>query len=98
MQVIASIAPLVANLSTVLATFLFNIHNSWNPFMFFIPQVFGVKFNEKNPDEFPPPGMEIILGLQGSDYQGLLGLEILNHWIITFNGLDRFFKIMRPEA
>jgi hypothetical protein len=48
--------------------------------------------------ELPPPGMEITLVFQGSAREGLLGLEILNHWIITLNGPDQIFKIMCPKA
>jgi hypothetical protein len=48
--------------------------------------------------ELPPPGMEVTLMFQGSGREGLLGLEILNNWIVTFNGPEQFFKIVHPEA
>ena len=46
--------------------------------------------------ELPPPGMEVTLVFQGSRREGLLGLEILNNWIVTFNGPEQFFEIVRP--
>jgi len=43
--------------------------------------------------EFPMPGIEAELILQGSDRHGLLGLDILKYWIIKFDGPNQFFKI-----
>lgn len=48
--------------------------------------------------EFPPPGMEIVLVFQGSNREGLLGMEVLSHWITTFDGPNRSFKIVCPRA
>ncbi len=47
--------------------------------------------------EFPRPGIETILVLQGSSDHGLLGLEVLNNWLLMFNGPNRSFKISHPE-
>lgn len=47
--------------------------------------------------EFPKPGIEAVLVLHGSSPHGLLGLEILNHWIMRFDGPNRFFKITHPR-
>jgi hypothetical protein len=48
--------------------------------------------------EFPAPGMEIVLVFQGSNREGLLGMEVLSHWITTFDGPNRSFKIVCPRA
>jgi len=48
--------------------------------------------------ELPAPGIEIALIFQGSDVHGLLGLEVLNHWIVTFNGPHQFFKIVGSDS
>ncbi|MCJ7423530.1 hypothetical protein MUP01_04590 [Candidatus Bathyarchaeota archaeon] len=48
--------------------------------------------------ELPPPGMEIVLVFQGSNREGLLGLEVLSHWIATFDGPNQSFKIVCPTA
>jgi len=48
--------------------------------------------------EFPAPGMEIALFFQGSNRDGLLGMEVLSHWITTFDGPNRSFKIVCPRA
>ena len=42
----------------------------------------------------PPPGIEITLVFQGTMPQGLLGLEAINNWIVTFNGPAQLFKII----
>ena len=47
--------------------------------------------------ELPQPGIEAELVLHGSSRYGLLGLEILKHWIIRFNGPDEFFAITEKE-
>jgi hypothetical protein len=41
----------------------------------------------------PPPGIEITLVFQGTSSQGLLGLEAIKSWIVTFNGPAQSFKI-----
>lgn len=43
--------------------------------------------------EFPMPGIEAELVLHGSDRHGLLGLEILKHWITKFEGPNEYFTI-----
>jgi len=43
--------------------------------------------------EFPLPGIEAELILHGSDRHGLLGLDILKHWIVEFDGPNQFFKV-----
>jgi hypothetical protein len=42
----------------------------------------------------PPPGIEVTLIFQGSGREGLLGIEVLNHWTITFNGPQKSYKIV----
>jgi len=48
--------------------------------------------------EFPMPGIEAELVLHGTDHHGLLGLDILKHWIVGFDGPDQFFKITSGRA
>jgi len=43
--------------------------------------------------EFPAPGIEATLILQGSASYGLLGLEILKHFIAKFDGPNESFAI-----
>jgi hypothetical protein len=43
--------------------------------------------------ELPPPGIEITLVFQGNRAQGLLGLEAISHWVVTFDGPAQSFKI-----
>ena len=44
--------------------------------------------------ELPMPGIESELVFHGSDRHGLLGLEILKHWTIKFDGPNKFFTII----
>jgi hypothetical protein len=41
----------------------------------------------------PAPGIEITLVFQGTTPHGLLGLEAISKWIVTFDGPAQFFKI-----
>jgi hypothetical protein len=43
--------------------------------------------------ELPPPGIEITLVFQGTRPQGLLGLEAISNWVVTFDGPAQSFKI-----
>jgi hypothetical protein len=43
--------------------------------------------------EFPMPGIETELILHGSSRHGLIGLDILKHWIATFDGLNELLTI-----
>jgi len=43
--------------------------------------------------ELPMLGIEAELVLHGSDRHGLLGLEILKHWITKFASPNGFFTI-----
>jgi hypothetical protein len=43
--------------------------------------------------EFPAPGIEATLILQGSSNHGLLGLEVLNHFVAKFDGPNQSFVI-----
>jgi len=43
--------------------------------------------------ELPPPGIEITLIFQGTRPTGLLGLEAMSGWIVTFDGPAQSFKI-----
>jgi len=43
--------------------------------------------------EFSMPGIEVELVLHGSNRYGLLGLEILKHWIAKFDGPNEFLAI-----
>ena len=43
--------------------------------------------------EFPAPGIEAMLILQGASKHGLLGLEILKHFIAKFDGPNEMFTI-----
>lgn len=43
--------------------------------------------------ELPSPGIEITVVFQGTDPEGLLGLEVLSNWIVTFDGPAQSFKI-----
>jgi len=43
--------------------------------------------------ELPPPGIEIALVFQGNRPQGLLGLEAMSSWTVTFNGPAQSFSI-----
>lgn len=47
--------------------------------------------------EFPAPGIEVELILHGRDNYGLLGLGVLNRWIVNFDGPKEFFRIKHPE-
>ena len=48
--------------------------------------------------ELPIPGIEAELVLHGSDRHGLLGLDILKHWIVKLNGPNEFFAITSPST
>jgi hypothetical protein len=45
---------------------------------------------------FPAPGLEAELIFHGGDRHGLLGLDILKNWILTFNGPNEVFEIKKP--
>ena len=47
--------------------------------------------------ELPMPGIEAELVLHGSDRYGLLGLDILKHWITKFDGPNEFFRIASAQ-
>jgi len=46
--------------------------------------------------EFDPPGIEAELIFNGTDPHGLLGLDVLKNWILTFNGPNENFEIKKP--
>jgi len=46
--------------------------------------------------ELPLPGIEAEVVLQGSNQYGLLGLEILKHFIARFDGPNEFLTISTP--
>jgi hypothetical protein len=48
--------------------------------------------------ELPMPGIETELILHGSARYGLLGLDILKHWIAKFDGPNEHFKITSSSA
>jgi len=48
--------------------------------------------------ELPMPGIEAELIFHGSAPHGLLGLDILKHWIVRFDGPNEFFKITSSSA
>ena len=48
--------------------------------------------------ELPMPGIEAELILHGSDRHGLLGLDILKHWTVKFDGPSELFKITSGSA
>lgn len=41
----------------------------------------------------PAPGIEITLVFQGDRTEGLIGLESISNWIVTFDGPSQQFKI-----
>jgi hypothetical protein len=43
--------------------------------------------------ELPPPGIEITLVFQGNRAQGLLGMEAISNWVVTFDGPANSIKI-----
>ena len=43
--------------------------------------------------QLPPPGIEITLVFQGDKPTGLLGLEAMSGWIVTFDGPAQSFRI-----
>lgn len=43
--------------------------------------------------EFPMPGIEAELILHGSSHHGLLGLDVLKHWITKFDGPNQNLTI-----
>ena len=47
--------------------------------------------------ELPLPGIEAELILHGRSQHGLLGLDILKHWTIKFDGPNRFFIISKSN-
>lgn len=47
--------------------------------------------------EFPAPGIDSMLILQGSSGHGFLGLEILRRFIATFDGPREFLKIGQAQ-
>ena len=48
--------------------------------------------------ELPMPGIEAELVLHGSARHGFLGLDILKHWTVKFNGPSELFKITSGSA
>jgi len=48
--------------------------------------------------QLPMPGIEMVLVLHGTAQRGLLGLDILKHWIVKFDGPNEFFKITSSSA
>jgi hypothetical protein len=46
--------------------------------------------------ELPAPGIEATLVLQGSSNLGLLGLEILKHFVAKFDGIREVLTITSP--
>lgn len=46
--------------------------------------------------ELPAPGVEITIVFQGTNPEGLLGLEAIGNWVVTFNGPSQSFTIDRP--
>lgn len=47
--------------------------------------------------DLPAPGIETHLILQGSSNYGLLGLEILRHFIAEFDGPNQLFKVILSQ-
>ena len=46
--------------------------------------------------DLPAPGIEITIVFQGTRPEGLLGLEAINNWIVTFDGPAQSFSIACP--
>ena len=46
--------------------------------------------------QLPSPGIEISIVFQGTSPEGLLGLEAISNWIVTFDGPAESFKIDSP--
>lgn len=44
--------------------------------------------------ELPAPGIEVTMVFQGTRSTGLLGLEAMNSWIVTFDGPAQSFRII----